>query len=280
MAEPSDRTRDSEAPPDDLKRERDAFLQQFFRKGAQLTEELLRENEKLRGAIAELEHEADRMRAHLASDSAIRELLKKIEELEVEKRELMTRSVRMKELTDQHSRRFAEVEAELGNLASLHIAGAQLHSGRSARGVLRSAKELLAQLVGAETFGIYWVSDDKKTLVAIAGEGLDAGDLPVGQGPWAEPFAKGEVVLCELDDTAKGTIERPAAVVPLLVDGRPLGLILVASTLEQKSGFGGADYELFRLLSQQLASAVVHAKLFSDVGRAVPPLTQLVEKES
>ena len=35
----------SDRPPDDLKKERDAFIQQFFRKGAQLTEELLKENE-------------------------------------------------------------------------------------------------------------------------------------------------------------------------------------------------------------------------------------------
>ena len=44
-ATPSDR------PPEDLKKERDAFIQQFFRKGAQFTEELLKENERLRDRI-------------------------------------------------------------------------------------------------------------------------------------------------------------------------------------------------------------------------------------
>ena len=61
-ATPSDR------PPEDLKKERDAFIQQFFRKGAQFTEELLKENERLRDQISDLERENSKLRAHLASD--------------------------------------------------------------------------------------------------------------------------------------------------------------------------------------------------------------------
>ncbi|MFT3769539.1 MAG: hypothetical protein QM820_29225 [Minicystis sp.] len=63
----------SDCPPEDLKKERDAFIQQFFRKGAQFTEELLKENERLRERIADLEHENGKLRAHLASDEAIRD---------------------------------------------------------------------------------------------------------------------------------------------------------------------------------------------------------------
>ena len=72
----------SDRPPDDLKKERDAFIQQFFRKGAQFTEELLKENERLRDRMLELDSENRKLRAHLARDEAIRDLLVKIEDLE------------------------------------------------------------------------------------------------------------------------------------------------------------------------------------------------------
>src|SRR5215813_7719116 len=90
----------SDRPPEDLKKERDAFIQQFFRKGAQFTEELLKENERLRDRINDLEHDNSKLRAHLASDEAIRELLRKIEDLEREKQDLLSQSARAEAVKD------------------------------------------------------------------------------------------------------------------------------------------------------------------------------------
>src|SRR3954468_21911388 len=154
----------SDRPPDDLKKERDAFIQQFFRKGAQFTEELLKENERLRDRMLEIEGENRKLRAHLASDEAIRDLLRKIEELEHEKGELVHRSARAEAVQDNFSAQYAEVEGELANFANLYVATSQLHTARSVRGVLRALKELLAQLLGAAAFGVYLVSDDGKEL--------------------------------------------------------------------------------------------------------------------
>ncbi|AKT39001.1 hypothetical protein [Chondromyces crocatus] len=192
--------RASDRPPDDLKKERDAFIQQFFRKGAQLTEELLRENERLRDKIAELEAENSKLRAHLASDSAIRDLLRKIEELEQEKRDLVTQSVRMVAASDRFNTRYADAEGELANLANLYVALSQLHSARSVRHVLRSLKELLAQFVGAGAFAVYFVSDEGNDLVAIASEGapvVEIERIPVTGGVIGESFSKGEIYLKE-----------------------------------------------------------------------------------
>ena len=71
-ATPSDR------PPEDLKKERDAFIQQFFRKGAQFTEELLKENERLHDRIGDLERENSKLRAVmlLTGSGSIRALRK------------------------------------------------------------------------------------------------------------------------------------------------------------------------------------------------------------
>jgi len=66
---------------------------------------------------------------------------------------------------------YQEVEGELANFANLYVATAQLHAARSVRSVLRALKELLAQLLGAAAFAVYFVSDDGEDLVAIASEG-------------------------------------------------------------------------------------------------------------
>ena len=66
-------------PLPELKKERDSFVQTFFKKGAQFTQELVNENSRLRSRVGELEQETAKLRAQVASDDAMRELLKKIE---------------------------------------------------------------------------------------------------------------------------------------------------------------------------------------------------------
>ena len=57
----------------ELKEKRDAFLQTFFKRGAELTDELVSENGRLREQIGKLEAENAALRTQLASDSAIRD---------------------------------------------------------------------------------------------------------------------------------------------------------------------------------------------------------------
>jgi putative methionine-R-sulfoxide reductase with GAF domain len=269
-------------PPEDLKKERDAFIQQFFRKGAQLTEEVLKENERLRERIAELEGENGRMRAHLASDEAIRDLLRKIEELEAEKTALLHRSVQMEQVTDKFSARYSEVDDALSNLANLYVATSQLHSSPSVRNVLRNLKEMLAQLVGAASFGIYLVSNDGNELVAIASEGSNFADvarLPVEEGPVGRAFLTAELFYDRTNDVSKGSVAKPAAVVPLRLDGKAIGVIAIFATLSQKTGFGDEDSQLFQLLGAQAAPALVHARLFTDAGRKVPSVQAFLDLE-
>jgi putative methionine-R-sulfoxide reductase with GAF domain len=275
-ATPSDR------PPEDLKKERDAFIQQFFRKGAQFTEELLKENERLAGRIGELETENQKLRTHLASDGAIRDLLRKIEELETEKKALINKTVEIEAVTGEFSARYGEVESELANLANLYVATSQLHSAHSVRNVLRNLKELLAQLLGAAAFAVYLVSDDGKELVAIASEGVNASEvarMPAGDGPVGKAFSGGRTVYEESFDLTKGSIQRPAALVPLSLDGKTIGIIAIFATLPQKTELVNVDFELFRLLGAQAAPALVNARLFTDTGRRVPGLQAFLDLE-
>lgn len=282
-ATPSDR------PPDDIKKERDAFIQQFFRKGAQFTEELLKENERLRDRVSELDAENRRLRAHLASDEAIRDLLHKIEELEGEKAELMSRSVRAEAVKDNYGAQYSEVEGELAHFANLYVATAELHAARSVRGVLRALKEMLAQLLGAAAFAVYIASDDGSELVAITSEGVEAAGVarrPSNQGAIGRAFSSGEVVFSPgRGEGASGrklteaSVEDPAAVIPLQIDGRVIGVIAIFGTLPQKTEFVQIDQELFKLLGAQAAPALVNARLFTDAGRKVPGVQAFLDLE-
>jgi GAF domain len=284
-ATPSDR------PPDDLKKDRDAFIQQFFRKGAQLTEELLKENERLRDRAGELETENRRLRAHLASDEAIRDLLRKIEELEAEKAELMSRSVRAEAVKENYGVQYSEVEGELAHFANLYVATAELHAARSVRGVLRALKEMLAQLLGAAAFAVYIASDDASELIAITSEGVEAAGVakrPADQGTIGRAFSSGEVVFSPGRGEGEGasgrklteaSVDDPAAVIPLQVDGRVIGVIAIFGTLPQKTEFVQIDQELFKLLGAQAAPALVNARLFTDAGRKVPGIQAFLDLE-
>src|SRR5580700_1307454 len=98
---------------DDLKQKRDAFLHTFFRRGAELTDELVHENKRLHSEMASLEEENAALKTQLASDRAIRDLLDKIELLEREKSRLLSSVHEHELLTNRFTNRFAEIESEL-----------------------------------------------------------------------------------------------------------------------------------------------------------------------
>jgi hypothetical protein len=281
MTEPKARAvTPSDRPPEDLKKERDAFIQQFFRKGAQFTEELIRENERLRGELTSLEYENRKMRAHLASDEAIRELIRKIEELELEKGELVTKSARIQQATDSVTDQYRDVEVELANFANLYVATSQLHAARSVRGVIRNLRELLAQLLGAAAFAIYLFNDARDELVAIASEGVPAADVArcsSTRGPIARAVEANVVAESNALDASRCTVDEPACIIPLSSDGVVVGAIAVFKTLEQKKEFERVDRELFKLLGAQAAPALCNAQLYTASGRQMPKLDAFLD---
>jgi hypothetical protein len=271
----------SDPPPEDLKRERDTFIQQFFRRGAQLSEELLGDIERLREQVRELEAENARLRAQLASDTAIRDLLRKIDELEEEKRQLLIQSTRSSGgAADEFAERFAMLEAELANLGTLHVASVQLHASTTVRRAFRNLRELLAQFLGAAQFGVYWEADDA-TLVPINVEGIstkEARAAAIEETPAGVAYQRGEIFIDDLD-ASLGSLGRPAALIPLMMSSQRLGAIVIFRTLSQKTRFEASDFGLLKLLSTQAGAAIVHAYLFSQVGRRAPTVQAFIDQE-
>jgi hypothetical protein len=269
----------SDPPPDELKRERDEFLKNFFQKGAKLTEELVHEREGILQRIADLEKDNARLRAHIASDDAIRDLLRKIEGLEQEKRDILRVSTEAEERRRRQADAVVEVESELESVANLYVGSYQLHSSLSPRGVLRHVKELLSQLVGAAAHAIFLVDDAGELLVPITSEGLPAADLvsiPVGEGAIGRSFADNQPSVTE-GDSRLGTIAAPSACFPIRVEERVRGVIAVIRTLEQKDAFVRLDLELFKLLGAQAMPALLAARLYTDGGRELPSLAGFLD---
>ncbi|MFO0548974.1 MAG: GAF domain-containing protein [Polyangiaceae bacterium] len=276
----------SDPPPEDLKRERDAFIQQFFRRGAQLSEELLSDIGKLREQVRGLEAENARLRAQVASDDAIRELLRKIENLEEEKRVLVAHAHRSPISTDEFSSRFGELERELDSLGMLHVANVQLHAATSVRRAFRSLRELLAQFLGAAQFAVFWEVESptpgSSVLVPISTEGLstkEARDFLIDDSPAAAAYTRSQLWSDTSADPSHGSIERPAVVIPLSMAQARVGAIVIFRTMPQKVSFDSADIELFKLLSTQAAPAIVHAHLFAQSGRKTPGVQAFIDQE-
>jgi hypothetical protein len=268
----------SDAPGPDLKLERDEFLKKFSR-GGQLTEEFLRKHELMLTKLQDLETENAGLRAKVEADRAVRELLHKIETLESEKRDLMSRFDAAAAATSEFTARVQEVESEFANLANLFVASNQLHSSLSPRGVTRRIKEVLAQLVGAERYAMYLTSPGGDELIPIASEGVAGNELlPVRTAS----SRIGEVIRNRSarvgdSDPSQGTLEEPAAVIPLTVDDRVVGAIAIFSTLAQKNRFDTVDFELFKLLDQHAAQALVAASLFSQADKKLPGLEAFLD---
>lgn len=273
------RSEQSDAPGPDLRSERDQFLQKFTR-GARLSEEVLRDYEHLELRIRTLEEENAALRAKVETDEAVRDLLNKIRLLEQEKADLLSRFHRVEALSTTVSARVQEVETEFSNLASLFVASNQIHSSLSPRGVTRRIKEVLAQIVGAERYSMYLVNPSGTELVPIASEGVPGASLvPIRLtgNRLGDVFLTGTALVNEEADPSKGTLENPAAVIPLSVDDRVVGVIAIFSTLAQKERFDTVDFELFKLLGQHAAAALVGASLFAQADRKLPGLEAFLD---
>ncbi|MBI2389614.1 MAG: GAF domain-containing protein [Deltaproteobacteria bacterium] len=269
------------AAPEGLLEQRETFIQTFFKKGAELTEELLKEDQRLRARMHELEAENAALRAQVASDDAIRDLLTKISHLEKEKKELISRVSHAQASSSEFSSRFAEIEAENAQLASLYVASHQLHSTLDPRSIVRQLKELLAQFVGARAFAVYLVDDDRHELAPICSEGVVAASLrrvPLSDGALWRAVGSGAASWVEGDAT-RGTIDAPAATIPMLLNGKAIGVIAVFATFEQKREFIDVDFELFKLLGAHAASALVAGRLFAEHGAKVGAVEAFLDLE-
>ncbi|MEZ4282414.1 MAG: GAF domain-containing protein [Myxococcota bacterium] len=156
-----------------------------------------------------------------------------------------------------------QLETENDNLLNFYVASHELHSTLKVREVLMTIKEIVINLIGADRFAIYIDPNQTGELTAAEGEGMDLRELaPISltADPVGRSLAARSIFVAEAPDPSKTEL---IAGVPLAVEERILGAIMIYGLLEQKDGFGELDHGLFALLAQHAGTALMAALLYT-----------------
>jgi putative methionine-R-sulfoxide reductase with GAF domain len=245
-----------------------------FLKAKEFTEELLRENERLRFRVASLESGGPTA-APLSDDEHVRGLTARVQELESRLQEVETRYEKVEEENKEFADRYIEIEEQNNNLANLYVASYQLHSTLDYREVIRIVQEIVINLIGAEAFHLFVVSDKTGQLELETSEGAAAPvtSIAIGEGPIGLAAKTGENYFApEVAHKAATPFDQPTAVIPLKIKDSVVGVISINKLLVQKSAFTPTDFELFTLLAGHAATAIFSAKLYSTSARKLTTL--------
>jgi putative methionine-R-sulfoxide reductase with GAF domain len=245
----------------------------MFLKAKEFTEELLKENERLRFRLADLQ--ATKPAAAGGEAPAVADLQKRIGELEARLAQTEARYRKVEEENKEFADRYIEIEEQNNNLANLYVASYQLHSTLDYREVLRIVQEIVINLIGAEAFHLFMVSEKTGKLELEVSEGQTApvSTLAVGEGIIGNAARTGENYFAEqVAHPAPTPFDQPIAVIPLKIKETVIGVISINKLLVQKTAFTNMDYELFTLLAGHAATAVFSAKLYSTSERKLTTL--------
>jgi hypothetical protein len=281
MSKPDDKT---QLPEPDLAASKREFIETFFKRGAEFTEELMRENEKLRYRVVQLEEErrlvSPPSHADKPGSGALRELVARIESLEAEREQLLSRFAGVERENRDFSDRYHDIERENNNLANLYVASFQLHSTLDLREVTQIILEILLNFVGAKTFAIQLVDEEHGRLRTLAAEGVERARVPEGaasEGRAGQVIQTGQSFIDGERLRMRADLERPLIMVPLKIRERVVGVIIIWDLLSQKTALADVDYELFNLLAAHAASALQGAWLAAELKGRAPQLWAAVD---
>src|SRR5512145_2167262 len=255
---------------DDPSKKSQDFLQ-IVSKAKEFTEELLKENERLRFKIASLETGG----AGLPAEDRTRELTKRIRDLEERLAEMDARYRKVEEENKEFADRYIEIEEQNNNLATLYVASYQLHSTLDYREVVRIVQEIVINLIGAEVFHVFILREKTGLLEIEISEGQAPGrtSIPLGDGLIGAAAKSGENHFAEtVSRREPSAFEEPIAVIPLKIKDSVIGVISINKLLVQKTAFTAMDFELFTLLAGHAATAIFSAKLYSTSSRKLTTL--------
>jgi transcriptional regulator with GAF, ATPase, and Fis domain len=254
------------------------FLE-LFNKGKEFTEELLRENQRLRYRLAGFESESAGQ-----SEEELKRLRQEVQQLSEENRKMQLRFREVEEENTEFAHRYVEIEEQNNNLANLYVASYQLHSTLDFREVIQIVQEIIINLVGAESFAILLLDEKTNELKAIASEGddtmpgVDQLSARLGEGILGQVAKTGESYYINQDTEGHAiSLEKPLAAVPLKIKEHVIGLIVIYKLLQQKDSFSAVDYELFSLLAAHAATAVFSSKLYSQSERKLNTIQSFLD---
>jgi len=257
------------SPEDELKKGQEFF--QMFSKAKEFTEELLKENERLRFKIAALQSST----SGAVGDDQTKILNDRIHDLEERLGEMEARYRKVEEENKEFADRYIEIESQNNNLANLYVASYQLHSTLDYTEVVRIVQEIVINLIGAEAFHLFTVSEKTGQLEIEASEGQtpEKKALAIGEGRIGDAARTGQnFVAADVAHREPTPFQEPLAVIPLKIGETVIGIISINKLLTQKKAFTAMDYELFTLLAGHAATAIFSAKLYSTSARKLTTL--------
>jgi nitrate/nitrite-specific signal transduction histidine kinase len=255
------------------------FLQ-VFKKGEEFTQELLKENEKLRYRVAQFE-EVTKFSGR-EGDFLTHSMEERIKFLEEENKQLIDRYRVVEEENKDFANRYIEVEAENNNLANLYVASYQLHSTLDFSECLKIILEIVMNLIGAEEFSIMMLDEktNEMTIVAQEGMGPEArASVKLGEGVIGSAAKAGESFYRSGDPTDLKSVDylNPLVVIPLKIKEHVIGVIVIYKLLVQKGAFTPVDYELFTMLAGHAATALFSSKLYSQSERKLTTIQSFLD---
>ncbi len=255
------------------------FLQ-VFRKGEEFTQELLKENERLRSRALQLE-ELTKLKGR-EQTGKMQPAEERVLRLEEQHRQLLERYRQVEEENKDFAERYIEVEMENNNLANLYVASYQLHSTIDFGEALRIILEIVMNLIGAEEFSIMLLDEQTNELVIVAQEGMGPEarqGIRLGTGtigtsvkngvPYYRPGDPGDVTGVDYAN--------PLVCIPLTIKEHVIGAIVAYKLLVQKPAFTNVDYELLSMLAGHAATALFSSRLYSQSERKLTTIQSFLD---
>ena len=174
----------------------------------------------------------------------------------VEEKDDLRRQVAALEVENQGLRaeylRAASAHAEAAELlAACH----RLHGTLERREVLVAIEDILGSLVGCEQAAVYDLEGEPARLTLVAPFGLAAAEVPPLPPPVLPAMAAGRLFIAS--PYGVGAAPRPAACMPLRVDGRVTGAIALIHLRDAKRGLTNAEWETLELIGTHVATALI-----------------------
>jgi len=245
-------------------------LLKLFKRGAEFTQELLKQNERLRYRLVQFREESRALQKEKQSPRT-RELQQEIEILKLEMDDIKKRYSDVETENREFANRYVEIEEENNNLANLYISSFQLHSTLDFNEVLQIIIEIIINLIGAEQFAILLLDQKTVTLRAMASEGIEPELIPrirIGEGIIGKVAESGESYYVQNpQEHLTPSLQHPIVCIPLKIKNDVLGVIAIYKLLQQKKQFANVDFELFTLLAGHAATAIFSAKLYTESER-------------
>jgi GAF domain-containing protein len=235
---------------DDNSNRRSNYVGRLHDDTQRVLRELLNENEKLRQLAATTERENTTLQEQLKTLTA------ELDRHQQEKLFLRQQLSELERHSHRNSEQIAAIEQRSANLANLYVSSYQLHGTLDREAVLTTIKEIIINLIGSEELAVFELMDDDRlslvTSFGLRDNGLQHLDSshPIGRLAFS-----GDTYLAS-QSPRPADLPPLVACIPLKLDGRVTGAIVVFSLLAHKSELQELDFELFDLLGSHAATAL------------------------